>query len=147
MFEQSQTRLNRLALVSYYLDTSVDVGFQQRINITDVLKRRADMDVSGIGSTQGSGPVRSTNSIGATGPAAATPSTQAQSSITSPKDELEISVAGQMLDRLSETPDVRAERLAQIKEAIENGDYDTDEKLEAALERMFDIHGIDLGDE
>ena len=105
------------------------------------------MAVSGIGSTQGSGPVRSTNSVNAAGPAASTAATPAQSPITSPKDELEISVAGQMLDRLSETPDVRAERIAQIKEAIENGDYDTDEKLEAALSRMFDIHGIDFGDE
>ena len=122
MFEQSQTRLNRLALVGYYLDTSVDGGFQQRINITDVLKRRADMDVSGIGSTQGSGPVRSTNSIGATGPAAATPSTQAQSSITSPKDELEISVAGQMLDRLTllETDGNLLAALFLLKEIVQS---------------------------
>ena len=42
---------------------------------------------------------------------------------------------------------LRAERLAQIKEAIENGAYDTDEKLEAALLRMFDSLGIDLGDD
>ena len=49
-----------------------------------------------------------------------------------------------MLDRLSESPEVRAERIAQIKEAIENGDYDTDEKLEAALSRMFEVHGFDL---
>lgn len=52
-----------------------------------------------------------------------------------------------MLDQMSETPDVRAERLAQIKEAIENGTYDTDEKLEAALSKMFDSLGIDLDDE
>lgn len=101
------------------------------------------MDVSGIGSVHGSGPVRSANPASASGPAQqASPS--APQSITSPQDELEISAAGQMLDRLSETPDVRAERIAQIKEAIENGDYDTDEKLEAALSRMFEVHGFDL---
>ena len=103
------------------------------------------MDVSGLGSVHGSNPVRSA------GPASAAPASPADSSgqspLTSPKDELEISVAGQMLDRLSESPDVRAERIAQIKEAIENGEYDTDEKLEAALSRMFDVQGFDLGDE
>jgi len=103
------------------------------------------MDVSGLGSVQGSGPVRS---AGPTGTAPASPAaSNAQSPFTSPKDELEISAAGQMLDRLSESPDVRAERIAQIKEAIENGEYDTDEKLEAALSRMFEVHGLDLDDE
>lgn len=104
------------------------------------------MDVSGIGPVQGSGPVRS--AVPVNSPGQASPASAARpSSITSPKDELEISVAGQMLDRLSESPEVRAERIAQIKEAIENGDYDTDEKLEAALSRMLNVHGIDLGDE
>ena len=51
-----------------------------------------------------------------------------------------------MLDQLSQSPDIRQERLAQIKAAIENGTYDTDEKLEAALGKMFDTMGIDLDD-
>jgi anti-sigma28 factor (negative regulator of flagellin synthesis) len=42
-----------------------------------------------------------------------------------------------MLDKLSKSPQVRAERLAQIKAAIDSGHYDTDEKLEAALMNMF----------
>jgi flagellar biosynthesis anti-sigma factor FlgM len=66
--------------------------------------------------------------------------------VTIPQDELEISQAGKMLDRLSETPEVRAERIAHIKEAIENGTYDTDEKLEAALSKMLDSLGDDLFD-
>ena len=97
------------------------------------------MDVSGIGSVSGATPAR-----------AVSPSTSqpvASPSVTVPQDELEISSAGKMLDRLSETPEVRAERVAQIKEAIENGAYDSDEKLEEALSRMFDSLGIDLNDE
>jgi anti-sigma28 factor (negative regulator of flagellin synthesis) len=101
------------------------------------------MDVSGMGSVQGSSPVRST--------APATPATPARpaetSGISAPKDELQISEAGQMLGRLSETPEARAERIAQIKEQIDAGEFDTDEKLEAALSRMFQVHGFDLGDE
>ena len=48
---------------------------------------------------------------------------------SSPRDELELSAAGKMLDQLGQTPNVRQERIAQIKEAIANGTYDTDEKL------------------
>ena len=102
------------------------------------------MDVSGMGPVQGSGPVRSAIPAASTAPANPAAPNAAQSPLTSPRDELEISAAGQMLDRLSESPEVRAERIAQIKEAIENGDYDTDEKLEAALSRMFEVHGFDL---
>jgi len=97
------------------------------------------MDVSGIGSVSGATPARAVSPT-STQPVAAP-------SVTAPQDELEISSAGKMLDQLSETPEIRAERLAQIKEAIENGAYDTDEKLEAALSRMFDSLGIDLDDE
>ena len=98
------------------------------------------MDVSGIGPSSGASPVR--------GVAPVAPQQAAQpSSVAAPRDELEISSVGKMMDRMSETPDVRAERLAQIKEAIENGTYDTDEKLEAALSKMFDSLGIDLDDE
>ena len=103
------------------------------------MEGQTNMDVSGIGSVSGATPAR------AVSPTSSQPVTT--SSVSAPRDELEISSAGKMLDRLSETPEVRAERLAQIKEAIENGAYDTDEKLEAALSRMFDSLGIDLDDE
>ena len=101
------------------------------------------MDVSGLGSVQGAGPLRS-----------AAPATAATSgkppeapSVATPKDELELSAAGVAMDRVGETPEMRAERLAQIKEAIDNGSYETDEKLDAALSRMFDSFGLDLDDE
>lgn len=102
------------------------------------------MDVSGMGAVQGSGPLRPTSPASPVSQGTAVSS--AQSPLTPPQDELQISAAGQMLDRLSESPEVRAERIAQIKQAIENGEYDTDEKLEAALARMFEAHGIDAGD-
>ena len=143
MLEQSRPRLNQPSFVGYYLDVRVDVWPHLRINIADVLKRRMDMDVSGLGPVQGSGPVRSAVPAASTAPTNPAAPNAAQSPLTSPQDELEISAAGQMLDRLSESPEVRAERIAQIKDAIENGDYDTDEKLEAALSRMFEVHGFD----
>lgn len=54
-----------------------------------------------------------------------------------PTDEVEISSAGRLLDQLQQSGLVRAERLNQIKAAIESGEYETPEKLEAALQRML----------
>lgn len=42
-----------------------------------------------------------------------------------------------------EAPDVRALRLAQIKAAIEAGEYETQDKLDAALSRLFDELGLE----
>ena len=140
MSYQSQSRLNRLASVGYDSSGLADVPSNVWMHINRQTKEgQTIMDVSGIGSVSGATPNR---------PVAPSASqTVTAPAVSVPQDNLEISTAGKMLDRLSETPDVRAERLAQIKEAIENGAYDTDEKLEAALLRMFDAHGIDFDHE
>lgn len=98
------------------------------------------MDVSGLGSVSGAGPIRSATTASAAKPAQT-------SAAMSPQDELQLSAAGQSLDRVGESPEMRAERIAQIKAAIDEGSYDTDEKLDIALSRMFDAHGFDLDDE
>lgn len=140
MSRQLQSRLNRLACVGYDPLGLVAVNSISRNHFDRHLKEgQTNMDVSGIGPVSGATPSRAVSST--TSPPVAAPS------VTAPQDELEISSAGKMLDRLSESPEIRAERLAQIKEAIDNGAYDTDEKLEAALSRMFDSLGIDLDDE
>jgi negative regulator of flagellin synthesis FlgM len=61
----------------------------------------------------------------------------------SPRDEVDISAVGKMLDDVSRTPGIREQRLAQIKAAIDAGTYDTPEKLEIALSRLFDQLGHD----
>lgn len=63
-----------------------------------------------------------------------------------PQDELELSAASQLTGKTTEGAEAtqRAERLARIKSEIEAGSYDTDAKLEAAMLKMFDRHGIDL---
>ena len=95
------------------------------------------MDVRGVGSAFGAVPVRSN-------PAAPVGREAVVGKPVSPNDELEISAAGKMLDQLSQNPEIRQERLARIKAAIEAGTYDTDAKLEAALSKMFDALGIDF---
>ncbi len=59
-----------------------------------------------------------------------------------PLDDVEISAAGKMLDRLSQSPKVHAERLARIKAEIDAGRYETPEKLEAALMKLMDELGL-----
>ena len=61
----------------------------------------------------------------------------------SPKDEVEISAVGKLLDDASRTPGIREQRLAEIKAAIEAGSYETPEKLEMALNRMVDQLKLD----
>lgn len=58
------------------------------------------------------------------------------------EEELEIPGVADSGER-DAAPDARALRLAQIKAAIEAGEYDTDDKLDAALSRMFDEIGRD----
>ena len=139
MRQTIQNRLNRVAFVGYHSA----VTWSGLPTACVVRKGWADMDVSGLGSVQGAGPVRPATSANATSAGKPLEAPAA----TTPKDELELSAVGVAMDRVGETPEMRAERLAQIKEAIDNGSYETDEKLDAALSRMFDSFGIDLDDE
>ena len=54
-----------------------------------------------------------------------------------PVDSLEISAEAQMLSTSSAT-DIRADRVADLRAQIASGKYETPEKLEAAVSRMFD---------
>jgi negative regulator of flagellin synthesis FlgM len=91
------------------------------------------MEVQGPGSLQRSVPISPVKTAGQSA-GAAKPQAPASSK---PSDAVEISSAGQLLDKLSKSPEVRAERLAQIKASIASGDYDSDEKLEAALMNLL----------
>ena len=96
------------------------------------------MDVSGIRPTGGSSPVnpvRAPTEVKSGEPASA----------LAPKDEVEISSVGKMLDDISRTPGIREERIAQLKAEIEAGTYDTPEKMELALSRMLDQVARDEG--
>ena len=139
MCHRTQSRLNRLAFLGYdSCEMVLVVPVSWKCLDQPNKEGRSIMDVSGIGPVSGGSPVRGVT------PASVQPAQVPTVSV--PQDELEISSVGKMMDRLSETPDVRAERIAQIKEAIENGAYDTDEKLEAALSKMFDSLGLDFED-
>jgi negative regulator of flagellin synthesis FlgM len=53
-------------------------------------------------------------------------------------DRVDISEAGRIADRLAEIPEIRAERVQELRAAIAGGTYETDEKLDVAVERLLD---------
>jgi negative regulator of flagellin synthesis FlgM len=56
-------------------------------------------------------------------------------------DQLDISSAGQLADRLSEIPDIRQDKVNALRTAIASGIYETDDKLSVALDRLLDEIG------
>ena len=55
-----------------------------------------------------------------------------------PTDELDLSSETTMLSRIHNVPDVRMDRVAEIRAQIANGTYETSEKLDLAVGRMLD---------
>ena len=55
-----------------------------------------------------------------------------------PRDQVEISPLGRMLDGIARLPEIRHEKVEAIRREIAAGTYDTDEKFELALDRMMD---------
>lgn len=59
-------------------------------------------------------------------------------SIATPRDHVEISPLGQMLDGISRLPDIRHEKVEEIRQQIASGTYETPEKIQVALDRLLD---------
>jgi negative regulator of flagellin synthesis FlgM len=56
-------------------------------------------------------------------------------------DQLDISSAGQFADMMSSIPDIRQDRVSALRSAIADGSYETDHKLNVALDRLLDEIG------
>lgn len=91
------------------------------------------MEVSGASGVGGSSPIRSIEAPGVQ--AAHSAGVQG---VEVPQDEVQISAAARLLGQIQNDPAVRAERLAEIREAIANGVYETPAKLEAALLKLLE---------
>lgn len=66
------------------------------------------------------------------------PQPSAQRSNITGADQLDISREADMVSRVRDLPDIRADRVAEVRAAIEEGVYETDEKLELAVGRLLD---------
>lgn len=53
-------------------------------------------------------------------------------------DQLDISHEADLVSRIHDLPDIRQDRIDQIRAAIADGSYETDDKLEVAVGRLFD---------
>jgi negative regulator of flagellin synthesis FlgM len=56
-------------------------------------------------------------------------------------DQLDISPAADLASRTADVGAIRHERVAQLRAAIEAGSYETDEKINVALDRLLDQIG------
>jgi negative regulator of flagellin synthesis FlgM len=88
------------------------------------------MEVRGLSSAKPMAPVNRPEGV-------STPAQTGTVGIASPRDEVEISGVGKLLDDASRTSGIHEQRLEQIKQAIEAGTYETPEKLELALNRLL----------
>lgn len=53
-------------------------------------------------------------------------------------DQAEFSTASRLLSRLSELPDVRSDLVNRVRAEIANGSYETDDKINAAIENLVE---------
>ena len=57
---------------------------------------------------------------------------------TAPVDQLDISAEAQMMSAAASGGEIRADRVADLRAQIASGQYETSEKIELAVSRMFD---------
>jgi flagellar biosynthesis anti-sigma factor FlgM len=53
-------------------------------------------------------------------------------------DRVELSDRARFLDRLRQFPEVRMDRIERVRQAIAEGTYETEEKLEVAIDRLVE---------
>jgi anti-sigma28 factor (negative regulator of flagellin synthesis) len=56
-------------------------------------------------------------------------------------DRVDLSAEAEMIGRVQDAPELRTDRIAQIRAEIAAGVYETDDKLNVALGRMLDELG------
>jgi len=89
------------------------------------------MEIHGVNHLHGAQPISGPHKAQASEP---TPQTDAWFDV----DELDISQEADLVDRAGDLPDIRADRVAEIRAEIAAGVYDTDEKLDIAVGRLLD---------
>jgi negative regulator of flagellin synthesis FlgM len=92
------------------------------------------MQIHGPSQIHGAQPINSPHRPAAAGPA------QANDRLAT-VDQLDISHEAELASKLSEIPEVRMDRVAAIRSQIEAGVYDTDAKLDIAVQRLLDEIG------
>jgi flagellar biosynthesis anti-sigma factor FlgM len=93
------------------------------------------MQISGISQLHGP------QSLSGPHAASQTTDSNAASAAANTSDELQLSSAGQAASMLNDVPDVRQDRVAALRSAIQSGTYETPERLSGAVDRLLDEIG------
>ena len=92
------------------------------------------MQINGPAHIHGAQPI---NAPHRTAPSQASSPSDTQSTV----DQLDISREADVASRIHDVPDIRADKVAEIRAQIESGDYETDDKLDMAVSRLLDEIG------
>lgn len=53
-------------------------------------------------------------------------------------DRVDVSDVARMISRMNEMPSIRTELVERVRNEIENGTYETEDKIDLAIDAMFD---------
>ena len=88
------------------------------------------------------GPAHLHGAQGINGPHAnRAPQTPPRPAAANQADSVDISPAAELAAKLSDIPDIRQDRVNEIRAQIASGTYETDERINGALERLLDEMG------
>jgi len=89
------------------------------------------MQINGPAHVHGAQPIRAPHNTTGAQPAARSQSVQAS-------DEVSISAEADFLSRINDLPEIRQDRVDDIRAQLANGSYDVDAKLDTAIDRLLD---------
>jgi len=93
------------------------------------------MELSGPRGVEGAKPIRGKKIEGTPAAGKATPAQRG--------DVVEISELAKFMEELSRLPEIRQEKVGQLRQLIQKGEYTTAERLDAAVERLLaDLRGL-----
>ena len=92
------------------------------------------MEINGLGHVDGAQPIRSPHRAEAIEPRTTTDSVFGA-------DEIDISSEAEMISKINDLPEMRTDRVAEIRAEIDAGVYETSEKLDVAVGRLLDEIG------
>mgnify|MGYP001582625383 CR=1 FL=1 len=69
------------------------------------------------------------------------PASVSASKASSPADKVDISAPAGLISKALALPEVRTDRVAEVKKLIESGKFDTQARLEGALDRFLAEEG------
>lgn len=89
------------------------------------------MDVGRTDGVQGPGRIDGGKRVGKAPPPSSVPSTPP------PADKVEISNAARFISEVNSLPPVRLGKIDEIRKLLESGEYETEERLEGAIEEFL----------